>query len=170
MISSVQNDIGKKGFHTSTMADKYEELIWHVIFGAAPVLPRREEDPQLSAILRFTLDDATSLPLPDHSMLLHWQSPRKTGVWPCYLLKPVKAFCSNGYCSSGGSSGGQDRNHIYRTNGRVMTDLAWWAIVPAVSKALVGLSNRFFSRFDSIHCLILGFSSPNVEVSIHQPL
>ena len=54
-----------------------EELIWHVIFGAAPVLPRREDDSTLSAILRFTLDDVTSLPLPDHSMLLHWHSPRK---------------------------------------------------------------------------------------------
>jgi len=58
-----------------------KELIWHVIFGAAPVLPRREEDPMLSTILRFTLDDATSLPLPDHSMLLHWQAPRKSRVF-----------------------------------------------------------------------------------------
>ena len=53
-----------------------EEFLWHVIFGEDPILPRREDDANLPSLLRFTVDDATLLPLPDFSMLLYAHSPR----------------------------------------------------------------------------------------------
>merc|ERR1711933_88588 len=40
------------------------EFIWHIIFGEAAQLPRREEDSRLPLLLRFTLATSMTLPLP----------------------------------------------------------------------------------------------------------
>lgn len=51
------------------------EFLWHMIFDAPPVLPRRESDASLPLVLRFSLGLSTSLPLPDFSKFLKSHMP-----------------------------------------------------------------------------------------------
>eukprot|EP00929_Paragymnodinium_shiwhaense_P032964 TRINITY_DN18199_c0_g1_i3.p1 TRINITY_DN18199_c0_g1~~TRINITY_DN18199_c0_g1_i3.p1 ORF type:complete len:526 (-),score=94.02 TRINITY_DN18199_c0_g1_i3:578-2155(-) len=51
------------------------EWLWHVMFGAPPLLPRRENDITLPPLLRFDLGPSTTMPLPDFSAFLRSHTP-----------------------------------------------------------------------------------------------